>query len=133
MKNLNFLLSKLAQKKKNIRVISGYGPQENLEEEKRLMVFTALETEIEKAELAGKSVIVEMDANAKLGPKYIAKDPHGITPDGSLLAGVIERHSLNVGNGTKECKGTITRKRVTKDKTEESVGVDGSSETSKEG
>ena len=92
-----------------------------MDEEKRLPFFIALETEIEKAELAGKSVIVEMDANAKLGPKYIAKDPHGITPNGSLLAGIIERHSLNVGNGAKECKGTITRKRVTKYKTEESV------------
>ena len=104
-----------------IRVISGYGPQENWEEEKRLPFFIALETEIERAELAGKSVIVEMDANAKLGPKFIPKDPHGITPNGLLLAGVIERHGLIVGNGAKECKGTITRKRVTKYKTEESV------------
>ena len=30
----------------SIRVISGYGPQENLEEEKRLPFFIALETEI---------------------------------------------------------------------------------------
>ena len=37
-----------------IRVISGYGPQENWEEERRLPFFIALETEIERAELAGK-------------------------------------------------------------------------------
>ena len=115
------LVVEVSTKEKSIRVISGYGPQENLDEEKRLPFFIALETEIEKAELAGKSVIVEMDANAKLGPKYIAKDPHGITPNGSLLAGIIERHSLNVGNGAKECKCTITRKKVTRHKTEERV------------
>ena len=58
-----------------MRVISGYGPQENWPEEKRMPLFIALETEIEKAALAGRSVIVEMDANAKLGNKYI-KETH---------------------------------------------------------
>ena len=33
----------------DIRIISGYGPQENLEEEKRREFFVALETEVEKA------------------------------------------------------------------------------------
>ena len=115
------LVVEVSTEEKCIRVISGYGPQENLEEDKRLPFFIALETEIERAELAGKSVLVEMDANAKLGPKYIANDPHDITPNGSLLAGIVERHNLNVGNGSNECKGTITRKRVTKHTTEESV------------
>ena len=96
-------------------------PQENWEEEKRFPFYIALETEIEKAELAGKSVLVELDANAKLGSKYIPRDPHAITPSGLLLAGIIERHSLNVGNGSQQCRGTITRKRVTKYHTEESV------------
>jgi hypothetical protein len=104
-----------------IRVISGYGPQENWEEERRLPFFIALETEIERAELAGKSVIIEMDANCKLGPKYIPRDPHDITPNGTLMAGIIERHNLKVGNGSDKCSGTITRKRVTKERTEESV------------
>ena len=108
-------------KEKSIRVISGYGPQENLDEEKRLTFFLALEVEIEKAELAGKSVIIEMDANSKLGEKYIKGDPHKMSPNGALLAGIIERHGLVVGNGSDKCKGTITRKRVTKDHTEESV------------
>ena len=80
-----------------------------------------METEIEKAELAGKSVLIEMDANSKLGPKYIPGDPHAMTPNGALLAGVIERHALCVGNGAKECKGTITRKRTTRNRIEQSV------------
>ena len=105
----------------SIRVISGYGPQENWEEERRLPFFIALETEIEKATLAGKTVIIEMDANSKLGPNYIPEDPHDMTPNGALLAGIIDRHNLIVGNGSNKCKGVITRKRVTKERTETSV------------
>ena len=115
------LVVEIETKQQSIRLMSGYGPQENWEEEKRLQFFIALETEIEKAELAGKSVLIEMDANSKLGPKYIPGDPHAMTPNGALLAGVIERHALCVGNGAKECKGTITRKRTTRNRIEQSV------------
>ena len=83
--------------------------------------FIALETEIEKAEIAGKSVIIEMDANSKLGNKYIPSDPHKISPNGLLLAGIIERHALVVANGDKRSEGVITRKRVTRDRVEESA------------
>ena len=65
---------------KTIRVITGYGPQECWEEERCLPFFLALEIEIEKEELGGKSLIIEMDANAKLGPSYIPGDPHAMTP-----------------------------------------------------
>ena len=43
----------LSTENKDIRVISGYGPQEIWEEDRRLPYFIALKTEIEKAELAG--------------------------------------------------------------------------------
>ena len=87
----------------------------------RLPFFLALETEIEKAELAGKSIIIEMDANSKLGPEHIPKDPHNMSPNGSLLSGIIKRYALFVANGSEKCKGTITRRRVTKERTEESA------------
>ena len=61
------LVVEVETKKKDIRIMSGYGPQENWEEEKRLPFFVALETEIEKSELAGKSIVIELDANSKLG------------------------------------------------------------------
>ena len=108
-------------KQKCIRVISGYGPQENWEEEQRVPFFHALNTEIEKAELAGKSVIVEIDANSKLGPKYIPNDPHEMSPNAALLAEIIEQHNMIVANGTKNSSGTITRRRVTKKNIEESA------------
>ena len=112
--DFELLVVEIDTKEENIRVITGYGPQENWEEERRLPFFIALEIEIEKATLAGKAVIIEMDANSKLGSKYIPEDPHGMTPNGSLLAGIIERQNLIVGNGSDKCQGVITRKRVTK-------------------
>ena len=42
----------------------------------RTPFFCALEQEILKAKLAGKSVIIEMDANSKLGPEIIPLDNH---------------------------------------------------------
>ena len=118
--DFEILVVEVETEKKSIRIISGYGPQENLEEDKRLPFFLALEKEVERAELAGKSVIIELDANSKLGEKYIRDDPHKISPNGQLLAGVIERHALYVANGSDKCKGRVTRRRVTKHRIEES-------------
>ena len=75
--------------------------------------------ELGKAELAGTSVIIEMDANAKLGQQYILKYTHDISPNGRLLSNIIERHALIVANSSLKCSGRVTRKRVTKDRTEE--------------
>ena len=105
---------------KNIRIITGCGPQENWEESKRRSFFIALEAEIVKSEIAGKSVIVEMDANSKLGTKYIPNDPHLMSPNGKILSEIIERHALIVANGTRECSGLITRQRSTTTRTEKS-------------
>ena len=71
------------------------------EEEKRLPFFIALETEIEKAELAGTSIIIELDTNSKLGRAYIANEPHDISQNGTLLADIIKKHYLTLGNGKK--------------------------------
>ena len=114
------LVVEIETQKRDIRVITGCGPQENWDEEKRMPFFIALEAEIVKAELAGKSILIEMDANSKLGPEYIPKDPHEKSPNGRILANIIERHALVVANGSIRCTGTITRKRITRNRTEES-------------
>ena len=71
---------------RHIRVISGYGPQESWSIDERMPFFVALEEEINKAEMLGKSVFLEMDANSKLGPEFIPKDPHGQSQNGRILA-----------------------------------------------
>ena len=99
---------------KEIRVITGYGPQENWESNERTPFYIALEEEIAAAELQGRSVIIAMDANAKLGPSYIEGDPYEQSQNGKLLAGIVERHALCVANGlTDKRKGVITRQKHT--------------------
>ena len=82
--------------------------------------FVALEAEIVKSELAGKSIIIELDANSKLGKQIIPKDPHEQSPNGKLLANIVERHALVVANSSARCTGAITRRRVTRNRIEES-------------
>ena len=107
---------------KEIRLITGYGPQENLCEMERMSFFLALEQEIIRAEMAGKSVIIAMDANSKLGPELIPNDPNERTPNGQILADIMLRHGLAVVNGMQnKCEGTVTRKRVTIEGVEESA------------
>ena len=71
--------------------------------------------------MAGKSIVIEIDANSKLGPDYIPNDSHKICPNGVLLSGIIKRHALCVANGSEKSQGTITRRRVTQGRTEESI------------
>ena len=106
--------------KVEIRIISGYGPQENLPDSERAAFYIALDVEIERACLAGKKVIISMDANAKLGKEWIPNDRHNICKNGKLLENILKKHKLIVGNGHLKCKGVITRKRVTTRSTEES-------------
>ena len=119
--DFEFLVVEVKTENKEIRIVTGYGPQESWPIDQRMPFFNALEEEIVKAELAGKSIVVEMDANSKLGPDLIPGDKHPRSENGRILAGIIQRHGLLVGNGLPQCEGLITRKRVTKDAIEEST------------
>ena len=116
------LVVEIKIRNKEIRIITGYGPQECWSEAERIPFFIALEEEIAKAELQGKSIIIEMDSNSKLGPTVIPQDPHEQSPNGKILSGIIQRHGLIVANGiVNKCKGAITRRRETIDAVEESI------------
>ena len=107
---------------KQVRIITGYGPQENWSESERLPLFNAIEEDILNCRLNDIPIILQMDANSKLGPHIINEDPHGQSPNGQILAGILERHRLVVVNGLKtKCKGSITRKRVTVNSVEQSI------------
>ena len=75
---------------KAFRIITGCGPQGNWQADERRHFFIALEAEIVKAEITGKSVIIEVDANRKLGPNYIPNYPYEMSPNGKVLAEIIE-------------------------------------------
>ena len=107
---------------KEIRNMTGYGPQENWTDEDKMPFYVALEEEIVKAQMESKSIIMELDANCKLGSEYVPNDPKPMSSNGRIMAGIIDRHALCVANGISgKVKGTITRKRSTKDNIEESV------------
>ena len=120
--DFELLVVEVKIRNKEIRIISGYGPQETWPDVERMPFFVALEQEISKAEMEGKSIIIEMDSNSKLGPDLIPRDPHSQSVNGKTLAGIIERHGLIVTNGLNDkCVGSITRRRETVDSVEESI------------
>ena len=66
-------------------------------------------------------VVIEMDANAKVGMKYIVGDPHETSPNGRLLLEMVKRQNLIIVNAMDICKGLITKERITKNGKEISV------------
>ena len=75
--------------------------------------FIALDQEVLKSQIEGKSVFVSFDANSKLGPQYIPKDPHPMSKNGEILAEIIRKNALIVANGLiLKCHGNITRERT---------------------
>ena len=105
-----------------MRVITGYRPQENLRDEGKMPFWVAFEEEVASSEINGRFDIVQMDANAKLGPKYVNEDPKIMSGNGRMLTGIMERHVFTVINGLQDkCNGTITRQRNTTNNIEISV------------
>lgn len=107
---------------KEVRVMSGYGPQENWSLEKRKPFFDRLEEEVIKAKMNDKEIFIEIDANSKLGENVIKGDPHRQSNNGKMLHEIIQRNALVVMNGEEsKCIGKITRRRSTVNTNEESI------------
>ena len=72
--------------------------------------------------MSGKDVIIEMDANSKLGSTYVENDPNEMSANGKILEGIIKRNGLIVANGVQgKSSGVITRRRSTVTNEEQSV------------
>ena len=61
------LVAEIKTTNQSIRIITGYGPQENWKLYEKMPFFIALEEEVSKALVQGKGLIIELDANSKLG------------------------------------------------------------------
>ena len=107
--------------KQKLRIINGYGPQEDEPLIKRMKFWETIEQEVVSAKEEKCMILIELDANAKLGSKIIRNDPNNISENGRLLRNLIERKSLELLNNSPLCEGTITRHRVTKKNEEKSV------------
>ena len=105
----------------DIRIINGYGPQEDDPLIKRLAFWQSLEQEIATAKNSNCMTLIQMDGNAKLGKSIIRQDPNEMSENGRLLRDLIERESLVLLNVSDICQGAVTRIRETKDVTEKSI------------
>ena len=70
-----------------------------------------MDEEIKSAQSAGALGCIELDANSKLGPSIIPRDPKAQSKNGKLLVNVV--NVVIVVNGTDLCKGVITRQKTT--------------------
>ena len=107
--------------KLNIRFINAYGPQEDDPSDHIMGFYEKLEEQIVLAIDDGCGIIIECDANAKLGDKIIQNDPNSQSNNGDLLWSLVNRNNLTVLNSLDICCGTITRHRVTKCSEEKAV------------
>ena len=120
--NFELVVVEINVEGKEIRLMTGYGPQENWELSEKMPFFIALEKEISKAHMNAKSVVIELDANSKLGSTYVENDPHVMSANGKILEGIVQRNGLIVANGLKgKSEGVITRQRSTVQGVEKSV------------
>ena len=62
-----------------VRVVNGYGPQENDTKEKIYAFWQEFEKEIIDAKEENCLIVAELDANAKLGREIIKEDPNPIS------------------------------------------------------
>ena len=107
--------------KMKVRFINAYGPQEDDAVERIMGFYEKLEEQIISAFDNGCGIIMECDANAKLGCEIIKNDPHAQSNNGALLWSVVCRNNLTVVNSLNLCSGTITRKKISRVGTEMAV------------
>ncbi len=91
---------------RNLRIILGYGPQENQSVEDREAFITELTIEVQKSINSGDCPMVIGDLNAKIdkeGEEVVAESPNG-----KLLKEVVDQYGLSVMNFDKRCKGKWT-------------------------
>ena len=106
----------------DIRIINAYGPQEDLFNKEKIYSFwQELEQEVVTAIEDECLVVIELDANAKLGSEHNEDDPHNVTENGKLLLDIAQRQNLSIVNTMDVCEGVITRERITKNRVERSV------------
>ena len=89
--------------------------------EKKLL-WDFLEVELKEAEIMEQGLVIQLDANAHLGPNIIKGDPNERNSNGTFFNDFLESNpAITVVNSLKLCEGLITRRRETTKGVEESV------------
>ena len=106
----------------DIRIINAYGPQEDdCDKEEIYSFWQEIEEEVITAKDENCLVIIQLDANAKIGREKIKDDPNETSANGKILLDMVGRQNLTIANTLEKCKGVITRERRTTLKVEKSV------------
>ena len=93
-----------------IRIIVGYGVQENAPKEKKDKFWEFIETEVAHAEVEGQGVIIQMDGNLHAGKDLIKDDPNQQNTNGKLFINFLKRNStLKVDNVPKQVSRRVRR------------------------
>ena len=66
-------------------------------------------------------LILQMDANAKIGKEKLKDDPNDQSNNGKIMIEMVERQGLMIANALEICKGVITKERIFGNITEKSV------------
>ena len=106
---------------RKLRIINGYGPQEDENSEDIMNFWQEMETEIVNAKDNNCMIVIQLDANAKVGKNVIKDDPNHTSNNGKILIDIIKRQNLTLVNAMDLCIGTITRQRVAANNLEKSV------------
>ena len=105
-----------------IRVIVGYGPQENASKDKKEKFWEIIENEVVQAESEHHGVIIQIDGNLHAGDKLLKDDPNPQNQNGKLFMDFLKRNcTLSVVNSMDICEGLITRQRSLETRTEKAV------------
>ena len=120
-KEVEMMLIEISLDSMNLRIMTAYGPQEDALPDTINNFYQKLEEEIMKCEEDDCGLIIEMDANAKLGSELIEGDPNPMSGNGKILWGIVQRRNCVVVNGTPRCSGVLTRSRTREGRKEESV------------
>ena len=119
--NTEILVTQICIAGFNIRILNGYGPQEDSNKDDILNFWHQMEKEIIDAKDENCGIIIGFDANAKLGSSIIQGDPNVMSNNGLIFLNLVKRHNLTVANASDKCNGTITRHRSTINNVEEAV------------
>ena len=114
---------KIDVNKFEIRLIVGYGAQENdwqaklhylSQDERKKLLWDFLEVELKEAEIMEQGLVIQLDGNAHLGPNIIKGDHNKRNSNGTLFNEFLESNpAITVVNSLELCEGLITRRRET--------------------
>ena len=107
--NAEFASVKLIIGSKQIRLILAYGPQEYSSKQEIDNFYENINIQLNRALIAGESVVLAGDFNAKLGKDIIPQDIHDMSSNGKHLLNLINNFELVTMNSHEVCQGIFTR------------------------